>query len=159
MHKISEEELVEKLKFIAKGEPKGKPTFEISITKAMISREIKDSDVYLNYLANYPNARSSAPTLRRGQVDDNLLEDPVQALNLAMLINLEEHQQREKERILKIKHDALVLEKEVNKEVYEAYDAQLKLKLKAQQHVSPNAQLLLNLKKGAKESKQERIME
>ncbi|GKD07141.1 hypothetical protein Tco_1186826, partial [Tanacetum coccineum] len=85
-------ELVEKLKFIAKGEPKGKPTFEISITKAMMSREIKDSDVYLNYLANYPNAQSSAPTLRRGQVDDNLLEDPDQALDLAMLINLEEYQ-------------------------------------------------------------------
>nr|GEU89475.1 hypothetical protein [Tanacetum cinerariifolium] len=32
-HKISEEELVEKLKFVARGEPKGKPTFGMPIPK------------------------------------------------------------------------------------------------------------------------------
>ncbi|GJU57580.1 hypothetical protein Tco_1235346 [Tanacetum coccineum] len=39
---FSEEELVEKLKFIAKGEPKGKPTFGMPIPEAMMSREIKE---------------------------------------------------------------------------------------------------------------------
>nr|GEW84449.1 hypothetical protein [Tanacetum cinerariifolium] len=78
-HKINEEELVKKLMFVAKGEPKGKPTFGMPIPEAMMNREIKESDVYLNYLAK-----------------------------------------------TKARHATLVLEKEVNKEVDEAYNAQLK---------------------------------
>ncbi|GKD02771.1 hypothetical protein Tco_1177745 [Tanacetum coccineum] len=128
MHKISEGELVEKLKFVAKGEPKGKPTFGMPIPEAMMSREIKEPNDYLNYLAKYLNAQSGAPTLGRGQVVDNLLQDPDQDVDLA-------------------------------KEVDKAYDAQLKLKLKAQKQRSPVAQSLLDLKRGHKESKKEHILE
>ncbi|GKD52555.1 hypothetical protein Tco_1281531, partial [Tanacetum coccineum] len=62
---------------------------------------------------------------------NNLLEDPDQGLELDALINLEENMQREKERRSKAKHAPLVLDKEVNKEVDEAYNAQLKFKLEA----------------------------
>ncbi|GKC77464.1 hypothetical protein Tco_1128238 [Tanacetum coccineum] len=98
MHKTSEGELVEKLKFVAKGEPKGKPAFGMPIPEAMMSREIKEPNDYLNYLAKYLNAQSGAPTLGRGQVVDNLLQDPDQDVDLAKLINLEENQQKEKEK-------------------------------------------------------------
>nr|GEZ49465.1 hypothetical protein [Tanacetum cinerariifolium] len=47
----------------------------------------------------------------------------------------------------------------INKEADEAYDDQLKLKLKAQKHVSPDVKLLLNLKIGAKERKRQWILE
>ncbi|GKB22315.1 hypothetical protein Tco_0856238 [Tanacetum coccineum] len=60
------EELMDKLKFVAKGEPKGKLTFRMPIPEAMISMEIKESDAYLNYLAKYPNAQSGAPTFWKG---------------------------------------------------------------------------------------------
>ncbi|GKA92622.1 hypothetical protein Tco_0814547 [Tanacetum coccineum] len=43
MHRISEEELVEKLKFVAKGEPKCNPTYRMPIPEAMLSKEIKES--------------------------------------------------------------------------------------------------------------------
>ncbi|GKC58378.1 hypothetical protein Tco_1085976 [Tanacetum coccineum] len=48
-----------------------------------------------------------------------------------MLVNLEENKQREKEHRSKARHADLVLDKEVKKEVDEAYNAQLKFKLKA----------------------------
>ncbi|GJU77433.1 hypothetical protein Tco_1274503 [Tanacetum coccineum] len=117
-HKISEEELVEKLMFVAKGEPKGKPAFRMPILEVMMSREVKESDAYLYYLAKYSHAQFGAPTLGRGKV----------------------------------------LEKDVNKQVDEVYDAWMKLKLKAQKHVSHDAQLLLNLKKGYKGSKRQHII-
>nr|GEX09540.1 hypothetical protein [Tanacetum cinerariifolium] len=88
---------------------------------------------------------TEAPEIYMGQVTDNLLKDPNQAIDLAKSINLEENQQREKERRSKTRHAALVLEKEVNKEVDEAYDDQMKLKLKAQKPISPATQLLLDL--------------
>ncbi|GJV67714.1 hypothetical protein Tco_1483223 [Tanacetum coccineum] len=125
---ISEEELMDKLKFVAKGEPKGKLTFRMPIPEAMISMEIKESDAYLNYLAKYPNAQSGAPTFWKGSRTKAI-------------------------------HATLVLEKDVNKQVDEAYNAHLKLKLKAQKQISPAAQLFLDLKKGAKESKRQRILE
>ncbi|GJW03980.1 hypothetical protein Tco_1562836 [Tanacetum coccineum] len=130
----------------------------------------RESADYINYLVKSGNSQSCAPTLGRGQgkgymrrgglevnapkkkkvevprrprtitIADNLLEDPGQAVDLAI-------------------HAALVLDKEVNKKVDEAYNAQLKFKLRANEQVSPEAQLLLNLKKGAKESKKERILE
>ncbi|GJV16092.1 hypothetical protein Tco_1361415 [Tanacetum coccineum] len=138
-HKISEEELVEKLKLVAKGEPKGKPTFRMPIPEAMMSREIKEFDAYLNYMAKYLNAQSGSLTLGRGQgkgymrkgvlevnapkkkkagvprrsrtiiIADNLLEDPDQALELDASINLEDNQQRDSERISKAKHATLLL--------------------------------------------------
>ncbi|GKC91585.1 hypothetical protein Tco_1152234 [Tanacetum coccineum] len=91
----------------------------MSIPEAMMSREIKESDAYLNYLAKYLNAQSGSLTLGRGQ-------DPDQALELAASINLEENQQRDRERRSKAKHATL---------------------------------LLLNFKRGAKESKGQRILE
>ncbi|GJT10294.1 hypothetical protein Tco_0857336 [Tanacetum coccineum] len=53
--------------YVAKGEPKCKPMFEIPIREAMIRREIKESDAYVNYLAKYPHAQSGTPTPRKGQ--------------------------------------------------------------------------------------------
>ncbi|GJX31069.1 hypothetical protein Tco_0240924, partial [Tanacetum coccineum] len=160
MHKIGEE-LVEKLKFEVEGEPKGKPTYGMSILEAMLSREIKEFADYINYLAMSRNAESGAPTLGRGwgkgymsrgglevnapknkkvevlrrprtiTVVDNPLEDPDKTVDLAMSVNLEENKQREKEHRSKARHADLVLDKEVKKEVDEAYNAQLKFKLKA----------------------------
>ncbi|GJR65464.1 hypothetical protein Tco_0011529 [Tanacetum coccineum] len=74
------------------------------------------------------------------------------------LINFEEFQQREKERRSKSRHAGIVLEKQVNKEVDEGYK-HLKVKLKALEQASPEAQLLLNLKKQSKESRKQRILE
>ncbi|GJV80498.1 hypothetical protein Tco_1516368 [Tanacetum coccineum] len=54
----------------------------------------------------------------------------------------------------KQKKVALVLDKEVNK-----YNGLLKFKLKAHEHVSPEAHLLLNLTKGAKEIRIECILD
>ncbi|GJY77991.1 hypothetical protein Tco_0483792 [Tanacetum coccineum] len=89
----------------------------------------------------------------------NLLEDLDKALELAAQINLEEYQKQEKEQRNKARHATLVLENDVNKQVDEACVAQMKLKLKAQKQVSPEEQLLLNLKQGANESKKQRILE
>ncbi|GJU20329.1 hypothetical protein Tco_1153671 [Tanacetum coccineum] len=158
MHKISEEELVEKLKFVDKGEPKGKPAYGMPIPEVMLSKEIKESIDYINYLAKSRNAQSGAPTLGSGQVANNLMEDPDHVVHLVMLVSLEENKQRGKERRSKARHAALVVDKEVNKEVDIAYNDQLKLKLKAQEQVSPEAQLLLNLKKGAKASREAIIL-
>ncbi|GJZ16350.1 hypothetical protein Tco_0552027 [Tanacetum coccineum] len=80
---------------------------------------------------------------------NNLLKDPDQALELVASINLEENRQREKEWRSKAKHAPLVLDKEVD----EAYNAQLKFKLKVVERITPDAQLLLDLKQGQKESK------
>ncbi|GJT60699.1 hypothetical protein Tco_1004232 [Tanacetum coccineum] len=151
MHKISEEELVEKLNFVANGEPKGKPTYGMPILEVMLSKEIKESVDYINYLAKSRNAQSSAPTLGRGQVADNLLEDPDHAVHLVMSVSLEENKQREKESRSKVRHAALVVDKEVNKEVDIAYNDQLNTNtmLKTVSTLS-EAQLLLNIKKGVK---------
>ncbi|GJT17386.1 hypothetical protein Tco_0876092 [Tanacetum coccineum] len=79
---------------------------------------------------------------------NNLLEDPDQGLELDASINLEENRQREKERRLKAKHKPLVLDKEVSKEIGEAYNAKLKFKLEVVERITPDAQLLLDLKQG-----------
>ncbi|GJR99384.1 hypothetical protein Tco_0315893 [Tanacetum coccineum] len=81
-----------------------------------------------------------------------------QALDYAKLVNEEENQQRENERRNKQRHVGIMLEKQVNKEVDEGYK-HLKVKLKAQEQPSPEAQLLLNLKKQSKKSKKQRHLE
>nr|GEV63717.1 hypothetical protein [Tanacetum cinerariifolium] len=101
-HKTNKEEVIEKLKFVAKGETICKHKYGIKILVAMLSQTIKESADYLNYLAKSQNAQSGAPILRRGR------------------------------------------------EVDEAYNDQLKLKLKAAEQVSPDSQLLSNLKKSSK---------
>ncbi|GKA87760.1 hypothetical protein Tco_0809524 [Tanacetum coccineum] len=144
-HKISEKELVEKLKFVAKGEPKGKPTFRIPILEAMMSREIKESIVYLNYLAKYLNAQSGAPTLGKGRGKGYMKKGGLE-------VNAPKKKRADVPR-------RKLLEKEVNKEVDKTYNAQLKVKLKAPQQISHAAHSLLDLKKGVKESKKQRILE
>nr|GEU99441.1 hypothetical protein [Tanacetum cinerariifolium] len=70
-------------------------------------------------------------------VANNLLEDHDQAVDLVTLVNLEENKQEEKEWRSKVRHVALVLDKEVNKMVDEAYNDQLKFKIKVVEQVSP----------------------
>ncbi|GKA79614.1 hypothetical protein Tco_0786210, partial [Tanacetum coccineum] len=67
IHKISEEELVEKLKFVAKGEPKCNPTYRMPIPEAM--------------LINAPKKKKDEVPRRSRTITiaDNLLEDPDQA--------------------------------------------------------------------------------
>ncbi|GJT67788.1 disulfide-isomerase-like protein [Tanacetum coccineum] len=91
-------------------------------------------------------------------VADNLLEDPEQALELAVSVNLEEHRKREEELRTKARHVAVVLSKEVDKEVNEGFREQMKLKLKAIEHITPNAQSLLDLRKGSRASREAHIL-
>ncbi|GJS84826.1 hypothetical protein Tco_0751367 [Tanacetum coccineum] len=128
---FSEEELVEKLKLVAKGEPKGKPTFRIPIPEAMMSREIKEFDAYLNYMAKYLNVQFGSLTLGRGQGKGYMRKGV-----------LEMNAPKKKKAGVPRRSRTITI-----------------LKLKAQKHVSPNAQLLLNFKRGAKESKGQRILE
>ncbi|GKC29973.1 hypothetical protein Tco_1037267 [Tanacetum coccineum] len=141
-HNISEEARLEKLMYVAKGEPRGKPTFGMPILEVMMSREIKELDAYMNYLTEYPHAQSCISTLRKGQY-------PYEAFKYAKLVNVEENQQRETERRSKQRHARIVLERQVNKEVDEGYQ-HLKVKLKDMEQPSPEAQLLLNLKRQIK---------
>nr|GEV49507.1 hypothetical protein [Tanacetum cinerariifolium] len=102
----------------------------------------------ISSMINVPKPKKKKSKVPRKQqtitLTDNLLEDPDEALDLATQINLEEHQKQEKERRSKARHATLMPAKHVNKQANEAYAAQMKLNLKAQKHVSPNAQLLLN---------------
>ncbi|GJX05043.1 hypothetical protein Tco_0190959 [Tanacetum coccineum] len=79
-----------------------------------------------------------------------LRKDPNQAVELVMSVNLEEHEKREKERQTKARHATIVLDKEVDQEVNEGFKEQMKLKLKVVQQLTPDAQLLLDLKKGSR---------
>ncbi|GJQ91002.1 hypothetical protein Tco_0002141 [Tanacetum coccineum] len=72
-----------------------------------------------------------------------------EALKYAKIVNMEENQQRETERRSKQRHARIMLERQVNKEVDEGYQ-HLKVKLKDMEQPSPEAQLLLNLKRQIK---------
>ncbi|GKB94111.1 hypothetical protein Tco_0980248 [Tanacetum coccineum] len=161
-HNVSEEARLEKLKYVAKGEPRGKRTFGMPIPESMMSREIKESNAYINYLAKYPHAQSSTPTQGRGRGKGYMrkgdIEDQGQALDYAILVNQEENQQREMELRSKQRHARIVLEKQVNKEVDKGYK-HIKVKIKAQEKLSHKSQLLLNLKKKRKENKEQRILD
>nr|GEY59735.1 hypothetical protein [Tanacetum cinerariifolium] len=87
-HSVGEEARLEKLKYVAKGEPKG----------------------YVKYLDKSSYTESGTPT--QGKDQD-------QALDYAKLVNQEENQQREKEQRSKHRHVAIVLKKQVKKEVDE----------------------------------------
>ncbi|GJV04354.1 hypothetical protein Tco_1337923 [Tanacetum coccineum] len=89
---------------------------------------------------------------------DNVLLDPDEALEYAKMVNMEEAQHQEKERQTKQRHARIMLERQVNKEVDEGYQ-HLKVKLKSKEQPSPEAQLLLNLKKQGKESNKQAILE
>nr|GEZ25113.1 hypothetical protein [Tanacetum cinerariifolium] len=62
----SEEARLEKLKYVAKRELKHTLTFGMPIPKAMMSREIKESQAYVNYLTKYTHVQSGSSTLRKG---------------------------------------------------------------------------------------------
>nr|GEX63635.1 hypothetical protein [Tanacetum cinerariifolium] len=157
MHKTNEEEVVEKLKFVAKGETKCKPKYGMKIPEAILSQIIKEYVDYMNYLNKSNNAQLGAPTLGKGRGKGYVSRDPDHALELAASINVKVNKQRENERISKARYVSLVLEKEVNKKVYKAYNDQLKLKHKAAEQVSPDAQLLLDLKNDHDESIKESV--
>ncbi|GJZ78296.1 hypothetical protein Tco_0642968 [Tanacetum coccineum] len=65
-HLIADEARLEKLKYVAKGEPRQTPTFGMPIPEAMMSDEIKESQAYVNYLNKYPHAQSGSSTPRHG---------------------------------------------------------------------------------------------
>ncbi|GKE97355.1 hypothetical protein Tco_0020706 [Tanacetum coccineum] len=67
MHKTNEDEVVQKLKFAAKEELKGKLMYGKKILEAMLSQAIIEFVDYLNYLAKSRNAQSCVPTLGRGR--------------------------------------------------------------------------------------------
>ncbi|GJW24916.1 hypothetical protein Tco_0038727 [Tanacetum coccineum] len=79
---------------------------------------------------NAPKKKIDEVPIRKSTITfaNNLLEDPDQGLKIDASINLEENRQREKERRSKAKHAPLVLDKEVD----EAYNAQLKFKLETE---------------------------
>ncbi|GKC86603.1 hypothetical protein Tco_1147252 [Tanacetum coccineum] len=146
------------VKYVAKGEPRRKLNFGMPIPVAMMSREIKESNTYMNYLAKYPhdesgtstpkkslgkgymrkcdmevNAPTPPPPKKKNKKDtiprcsrtitiaNNMLEDQNQALDYAKLVNEKENQQREKEQRSKQRHNEIVLEKQVNKEIDDGY--------------------------------------
>ncbi|GJY99395.1 hypothetical protein Tco_0516825 [Tanacetum coccineum] len=150
MHKTNEDEVVQKLKFAAKEELKGKLMYGKKILEAMLSQAIIEFVDYLNYLAKSRNAQSCVPTLGRGRE---------KGFRVSCVTNLEEQKQREKEQRTNTKHAALVLDKEVDQEVNEAYNDQLKFKPKAVEQISLDTQLLLDLKKTSKASREELILD
>nr|GEY51741.1 hypothetical protein [Tanacetum cinerariifolium] len=58
--------LRQKLKYVAKGEPRHTPTFGMLFPEAMMSKEIKESQPYVYYVIKYPHAQSSSSTRRHG---------------------------------------------------------------------------------------------
>ncbi|GJS62210.1 hypothetical protein Tco_0656994 [Tanacetum coccineum] len=82
-YKTIKEEVVEKLKFMAKGETKGKPKYGMKILEAMLSQIIKESADNMNYLAKSKNTQSGAPIqgmgqgkgyMSKGGLEDNVLK-------------------------------------------------------------------------------------
>ncbi|GJW65188.1 hypothetical protein Tco_0117072 [Tanacetum coccineum] len=151
-HVITDEVRLEKLKYAAKGERK--PSFGMLIPesilrglrrKGVVSKPKKKKDV--------TPKRSKSITVK-----DNVLLDHDEALEYAKQVSIDETKKQEKERQTKHKHARIWLEQQVNKMVDEGYE-HLKFKLKTNQQRSPEAMLLLNLKKQGKESKKQAILE
>ncbi|GKD03416.1 hypothetical protein Tco_1178390 [Tanacetum coccineum] len=149
-----------------------------------MSSEIKESQLYADYMTKYLQAQTNSKNeigkglMRKGDVlkskkkkkdatpkrsksitvEDNLLSDPDEALEYATQVSIKEAHHQEKERRTKHGHVGIVLARQVNKEVDKGYE-HLKVKLKTKQQPSPEALLLLNLKKQGKESKKQAILE
>nr|GEW71522.1 hypothetical protein [Tanacetum cinerariifolium] len=174
-HLITFEARLEKLKYAAKGERK--PTFGMPIPKAILRGGIKVSQVYVEYVTKYPQAKITPKhgmgkgLMRKGVVskpkkkknvalkrsksisaEENILSDPNEALEYAKQVSIYETEKQEKVHQAKHKYFGIVLERQVNKEVDKGYD-HLKVKLKAKVQQSPEADLLLNLKKQIKSSR------
>ncbi|GJU17263.1 hypothetical protein Tco_1145229 [Tanacetum coccineum] len=179
-HLIADEVRLEKLKYAPKGECK--PTFGMPIPEAILSGGIKETQVYADYVTKYPQAQTAPKhgigksLMRRGAVptpkkkkddalkysrsitaEDNVLSYLDEAFEYAKKVSIDETETQEKERQTKHRHAGIMLERQVNKEVDEGYE-HLKVKLKTKQQPSPEAMLLLNLKKQGKESKKQVIL-
>ncbi|GKE78568.1 hypothetical protein Tco_1544688 [Tanacetum coccineum] len=68
-------------------------------------------------------------------VADNLLEDIEQALELVVLVNLEEERKRQEELMTRERHASLVIRKQVD----EGFNARMKLNLKVADTITPDA--------------------
>ncbi|GKF45858.1 hypothetical protein Tco_0135660, partial [Tanacetum coccineum] len=66
----------------------------------------------------------------------------------------EEERKRQEELMTKERHASLVIRKQVD----EGFNSQMKLKLKVADTITPDTQLLLNLKKGSCESRESHIL-
>ncbi|GKA82798.1 hypothetical protein Tco_0789546 [Tanacetum coccineum] len=119
-HNIGEEARLEKLKYVAKEEPKGKPTFGMPISEAMMS---KGYMCKVGMKVNAPTPKRKKDVIPRCFITitfaDNLMQDQDEALEYAKPVNMEEIQQQEKERQSKQRHAGIMLERQVNKEVDE----------------------------------------
>nr|GEX49655.1 hypothetical protein [Tanacetum cinerariifolium] len=89
---------------------------------------------------------------------DNILEDPDEALKLAIMVNNKEESKRRQKLTTKERQASLVIGKEVDKEVEEGYVAQKKLKLKGIETILPAVQSLLNLKQGTKQRRHDNLL-
>ncbi|GJT09478.1 hypothetical protein Tco_0856520, partial [Tanacetum coccineum] len=153
-HIIANEAKLEKLKYAAKGERK--PTFGMPIPEAILSSEIKQSQVYAAYITKYPHAQI-APKLGigKGLMRKGVVPKPKNKKDAAP--------KRSKtitddNNIFSDLNKAIEYAKQVNKEVDEGCK-HLKIKFKAQEQQSPEAQLLLNMKQQGKASKIQAIQE
>ncbi|GJX24377.1 hypothetical protein Tco_0228822 [Tanacetum coccineum] len=136
IYTVAKAECLKKLKYVAKGEPKGKPTFGMPIPDNMLSKGLmRRSDMEVNPPKSKKQKDAVPRHSRTITFADNVLPDPNEALEYAKLVNMEETQQRETKQRSKQRHARIVLERQVNKE------------------------LLLNLKRQSKESKKQSILE
>nr|GEW64844.1 hypothetical protein [Tanacetum cinerariifolium] len=117
MHNTTEDKVLAKLKFVAKGEPKGVSKYGRTIPDVILIEEIKASADCVNYLMMSRNTQPCVPTQGMGRgkgymrlrgvefnvrkkrkakvprkkrtiaIVDNVLEDPKQALELVMSVN------------------------------------------------------------------------
>ncbi|GJX12748.1 hypothetical protein Tco_0204506, partial [Tanacetum coccineum] len=112
--------------------------------------EIKESDVYVNYLAKYPHAQSGTPTHGRGQGNGYMRKGDME-------INIPKPK-KQKDAVPR-RSRTITFADNMLEDPEQALDYAKLVKLKAQKQASPEAQLLLNLKKQTKESKKQRILE
>ncbi|GJT72598.1 hypothetical protein Tco_1031884 [Tanacetum coccineum] len=127
-----------------KGETTCKPKYGMKIPEAMLSQTIKEiADYRIPAAFSHNIAPIRCSYSKKGTGKDYMRKDGVEinvpkekkkpeALELVASINLKENKQREKEQRSKVRHDALVLDKEVD----EAYNDQMKLKLKAVEQIT-----------------------
>ncbi|GJS19306.1 hypothetical protein Tco_0447938 [Tanacetum coccineum] len=132
----------EKLKYVTKAETRSKPTFGMLIPKAMMSEEIKESQAYMNYLKKYQNAPSGSSTLRHGMGKGLMRRGDIPT--------------PKKNKYVVQKHSkTITAEDNVLSDHDEAMEYAKQVKLKAKEKLSPDAQLLLNLRRQGKESKKQ----
>ncbi|GJY37157.1 hypothetical protein Tco_0422535 [Tanacetum coccineum] len=146
-HLIADEARLEKLKYVAKAETRGKPTFGMLIPKAMMSLMRRGDIPTPKKKKDVVQKRSKTIT-----AEDNVFSDHDEAMEYAKQVSIKETEKREMKRRKKHIHARVVLERQVNKEVDNGFD-HLKVKLKAKEKLSHDARLLLNLRRQGKESK------